>query len=94
MMSEHPKHGRSWPVATATVVFVLLVISVIASAVLLEPDIFESFGTILFVSVPLAVLSGIFSILALCIGNHRVWPLIMLTLTLVFFGWLIWFLNY
>jgi len=93
MMSEHPKRRRAWPVATATVVFVLLVISVIASAVLLQWDIFESIGTILFVSAPLAVLSGILSILALCIGNHRVWSLVMLALTLVYSGCLIWFLN-
>jgi hypothetical protein len=93
MMSTHPKRRRSWPTVTATVLFVLLVISVIASAVMLQWDIFESIGTILFVSAPLAVLSGIFSILALCIGNHRVWSLIMLALTLVYSGWLIWLLN-
>ena len=93
MMSTHPKRRRSWPTVTATVLFVLLVISVIASAVMLQWDIFESIGSILFVSAPLAVLSGIFSILALCIGNHRVWSLIMLALTLVYSGWLIWLLN-
>ncbi len=93
MMSTHPNRRRSWPTVTATVLFVLLVISVIASAVMLQWDIFESIGTILFVSAPLAVLSGIFSILALCIGNHRVWSLIMLALTLVYSGWLIWLLN-
>ena len=92
-MSTHPKRRRSWPTVTATVLFVLLVISVIASAVLLQWDIFESIGTILFVSAPLAVLSGIFSILALCMGNHRVWSLVMLALTLVYSGCLIWFLN-
>ena len=90
MMSEHPRPRRTWPVATATIVFVLLVISVIASAVLFQWDIYKGAGTILFVSSPLAVLSGIFSILATFMGNHRVWSLSMLALTLMYFVWLSW----
>ena len=93
MMSTHPKRRRSWPTVTATVLFGLLVISVIASAVLLQWDIFESFGILLTVSAPLAILTVIISILALCIGTRRVWALPMLILALIFLGWLGWFLN-
>ena len=88
-MSQHPNRMKSWPNTLATVAFGMLVISVIASAVLWKPEVFESLGTIFYVSFPLAVLCGILSILALCIGKRRVWSLVMLLLSLAYVGYLI-----
>ncbi len=91
-MSTSPNGKRTWPDTTAAVIFVLMLLSIIPAVVLPRLNIFEWIDAIVLVCTPLSLLSGIASIVALCMGKHRVRSLVMLVLALAYFGWLSWVL--